>query len=271
MEFNLEDLTEKLPELIMFYGLQILLAIVVLLVGKWLASAVADSLEKGLKAKNVDSTVGRFTRNITYYVLLTIVFIAALGQLGVQTASFVAVIGAAGLAIGFALQGSLANFAAGVLLILFRPFKAGDFVEAAGTAGVVTEISIFSTILTTPDNKRIIVSNNSVMNNNIVNYSTMPTRRVDFVVGVSYSADLALVRKTLEEIAANDERILKDPGITVGVSALADSSINFNYRVWVNSADYWDVFYAINEQVKLRFDELNIEIPFPQMDVHVDK
>tara|TARA_B100000446_G_scaffold134938_1_gene127163 strand:+ start:899 stop:1702 length:804 start_codon:yes stop_codon:yes gene_type:complete len=267
MEFNVEELSA----LAINYGVKLVMAIVVYVIGKWLANVVANALEKGMSAKSVDATVARFTRNIVYYALFAMVIVAALGQLGVQTASFVAIVGAAGLAIGFALQGSLANFAAGVLLILFRPFKAGDFVEAGGASGVVKEISIFSTILTTGDNKVVVIANNAVMGGNITNYSAMPTRRVDMVVGVGYGADLALVKKTLQELADADDRVLKDPGVTIAVSELADSSVNFVFRPWVNSADYWGVFWAMNERIKIRFDELGIEIPFPQMDVHLDK
>ena len=259
------------PELAITYGIKIVLAIVVYLVGKWIAKLLADGFEKTMQSRNVDETVARFTRNILYYVLFTVVIIAALGQLGVQTASFVAILGAAGLAVGFALQGSLANFAAGVLLILFRPFKAGDYVEAGGTAGVVKEISIFSTIMVTPDNKQVVVANNAIMGGNITNYSALPTRRVDLVVGVGYGSDLALVKKTLTELAAADDRILKDPETTIAVSELADSSVNLVFRPWVKTADYWGVYFDLTEKVKLKFDELGIEIPFPQMDVHVDK
>lgn len=267
MEFNVEQLSA----LAVTYGLKLIMAIVVYVIGKWVANVIAGALEKGMSAKNVDPTVARFTRNIAYYALFAMVIVAALGQLGVQTASFVAIVGAAGLAIGFALQGSLANFAAGVLLILFRPFKAGDFVEAGGASGVVKEISIFSTILTTGDNKVVVIANNSVMGGNITNYSAMPTRRVDMVVGVGYGADLALVKKTLQELVDADDRVLKDPAATIAVSELADSSVNFVFRPWVKSADYWGVFFDMNERIKLRFDELGIEIPFPQMDVHLDK
>ncbi len=267
MEFNVEELSA----LAINYGVKLVMAIVVYVIGKWLANLVANALEKGMSTKSVDPTVARFTRNIVYYALFAMVIVAALGQLGVQTASFVAIVGAAGLAVGFALQGSLANFAAGVLLILFRPFKAGDFVEAGGASGVVKEISIFSTILTTGDNKVVVIANNAVMGGNITNYSAMPTRRVDMVVGVGYGADLALVKKTLQELADADDRVLKDPGVTIAVSELADSSVNFVFRPWVNSSDYWGVFWAMNEQIKIRFDELGIEIPFPQMDVHLDK
>lgn len=271
MDFNIEELVAQAPEFFITYGIKLVMAILVYVVGKWVANVIANGLEKGMSAKNVDVTVARFTRNIVYYVLFIVVIIAALGQLGIQTASFVAILGAAGLAVGFALQGSLANFAAGVLLIMFRPFKVGDFIEAGGAAGVVKEISIFSTILTTGDNKVVILANNAVMGGNITNYSTMPTRRVDLTVGVSYGADLALVKKTLQEIADAEPRVLKDPAVTIGCAELADSSVNFVFRCWVNSADYWGVFFALNETVKLRFDELGIEIPFPQMDVHHDK
>lgn len=267
MEFNVEELTA----LAVNYGVKLIMAIVVYIVGKWLANLIANGLEKGMSAKSVDPTVARFTRNIAYYALFAMVIVAAMGQLGVQTASFVAIVGAAGLAVGFALQGSLANFAAGVLLILFRPFKAGDFIEAGGASGVVKEISIFSTILTTGDNKVVVIANNAVMGGNITNYSAMPTRRVDMVVGVGYGADLALVKKTLQELVDADDRVLKDPGVTIAVSELADSSVNFVFRPWVNSSDYWGVFFDMNERIKVRFDELGIEIPFPQMDVHLDK
>lgn len=271
MDFNLEELIAQAPEFFVTYGLKLVMAIVVFVVGKWLANLVANTLEKGMNARKVDPTVGRFTRNIIYYALFTIVIIATLGQLGVQTASFVAILGAAGLAVGFALQGSLANFAAGVLLILFRPFKVGDFVEAGGAAGVVKEISIFSTILTTGDNKVVTIANNAVMGGNITNYSAMATRRVDLMVGVGYSSDLALVKQTLQQIADEEERVLKDPAVTIGCHTLADSSINFVFRCWVDTANYWPVYFALTERVKTRFDEVGIEIPFPQMDVHHDK
>ena len=271
MDFSLENLMAQAPEFLVTYGLKLLMAVIVFLVGKWLANAIANALEKGMSARKVDPTVGRFTRNLVYYALFTVVIIATLGQLGVQTASFVAILGAAGLAVGFALQGSLANFAAGVLLILFRPFKVGDYVEAGGAAGTVKEISIFSTIMITPDNKVVTIANNAIMGGNIVNYSTMPTRRVDLTVGVSYGSDLALVKQTLQQIADEEARVLKDPAVTIGCVALADSSVNFVFRCWVDSANYWPVFFALTERVKIRFDEVGIEIPFPQMDVHQDK
>ena len=197
--------------------------------------------------------------------------VAALGQLGIKTASFVAILGAAGLAIGFALQGSLSNFAAGVLLIIFRPFKAGDFVEAAGASGVVREVSIFTTTLTTGDNKTVIVANGSIFDSNIVNYSTQPERRIDLVVGVGYGANLDQVKTELMTIVQADDRVLKNKEVTIGVSELADSSVNLVVRPWVKTGDYWPTNFALLENIKKRFDEVGIEIPFPQMDVHMTK
>ncbi|MFL0810254.1 MAG: mechanosensitive ion channel [Agarilytica sp.] len=270
---DLQPLIEKAPEIVVTYGVKIVLALAVYVIGKWGVAGLSRLFEKSLKARGVDSTVAVFTKNITHYSLLTVVIIAALGQLGVQTASFVAIVGAAGLAVGFALQGSLSNFASGVLIILFRPFKIGDYVEAGGTAGVVHEISIFSTIFKTPDNKTVVVANSAITNGNIVNYSQEDKRRVDFTVGVGYGADIQQVKKELQAIADADERVLKEVGkeVTIGVAELADSSVNFAFRVWVNTEDYWGVFFDLNERVKIRFDEVGIEIPFPQMDVHISK
>lgn len=271
MKENIDELLQRAPEILVTYGVKILLAFAVYLIGKWIAKGISGLLEKGMKSRNVDPTIVSFTKNIVYYAMFTMVIIAALGQLGVQTASFVAIIGAAGLAIGFALQGSLANFAAGVLLMLFRPFKLGDFVEAGGASGVVKEISIFSTILNTGDNKTVIISNATIMGGNITNYSTQPERRVDFTVGVSYGADLDLVRKELMAIAESDERVIVEKGITIGLVELADSSVNFAFRVWTKTENYWPLFFETNEKIKKRFDASGIEIPFPQMDVHVAK
>jgi small conductance mechanosensitive channel len=268
---DVETMMSTATAFVLTYGVKLLLAIVIYVVGKWLAVKVADLLERGMSAKDVDHTVARFVRNISYYVMFAVVVVAALGQLGVQTTSFVAIIGAAGLAVGLALQGSLANFAAGVLLILFRPFKAGDFIEAGGAAGVVKEISIFSTIMTTGDNKQIIIANNTIMSGNITNYSALPERRVDMVVGVSYDADLSLVKKTLQELVDADERILKDPACTIAVAELADSSVNLVLRPWVKSADFWGVKFDLTEAIKVKFDELGIGIPYPQMDLHMHK
>lgn len=271
MKEDIMHLLEQAPELIAAYAIKIVIAIAIYFVGKWLAKIISSLLEKTLRSRYIDITVIGFTRNIIYYVLITLTVIAALGQLGVQTASFVAVIGAAGLAVGLALQGSLANFAAGVLLILFRPIRINDFVEAGGAAGVVTDISIFSTVLTTPDNKRITIANANIMSGNITNYSALPVRRVDLTVGVSYSANIDLVKSTLDELARQDSRIIADKGITIGLVELADSSVNFVFRVWVNTEHYWNVYFDLNEAVKRTFDKKGIQIPFPQMDVHLSR
>lgn len=268
---DLEQLVASATVIITTYGIKLLMAIVIYIIGKWLAAKIANLLEKGMTAKSVDQTVSRFVRNISYYAMFAVVVVAALGQLGVQTTSFVAIIGAAGLAVGLALKDSLANFAAGVLMILFRPFKLGDFVEAGGAAGVVKEISIFSTTITTGDNKQIIVGNNAIMTSNITNYSALPERRVDMVVGVSYDADLSLVKKTLQDMVDADKRILKDPACTIAVAELADSSVNLVLRPWVKSADYWGVKFDLTENIKVKFDELGIGIPYPQMDLHMHK
>ena len=271
MQENIQNIIHQIPELVATYGVKVLLAAVVCFLGKWLAKSLSKLLGKGMNARGIDTTVAKFTQNISYYAMFTIVVVAALSQVGIQTASFVAIIGAAGLAVGLALQGSLANFAAGVLLILFRPFKSGDYVEAAGTAGVVKEISIFSTTLMTPDNKKVIVANGAVFGGNIINYSAESTRRVDLVIGVGYSSSIPQVKEVVQKVIDGEERILKDKDVTIALNELADSSLNFVVRVWVNTADFWPVRFAMLENIKNAFDEAGIEIPFPQMDVHVSQ
>ena len=271
MQENIQNIIHQIPELVATYGVKVLLAAVVFFLGKWLAKSLSKLLGKGMNARGIDTTVAKFTQNISYYAMFTIVVVAALSQVGIQTASFVAIIGAAGLAVGLALQGSLANFAAGVLLILFRPFKSGDYVEAAGTAGVVKEISIFSTTLMTPDNKKVIVANGAVFGGNIINYSAESTRRVDLVIGVGYSSSIPQVKEVVQKVIDGEERILKDKDVTIALNELADSSLNFVVRVWVNTADFWPVRFAMLENIKNAFDEAGIEIPFPQMDVHVSQ
>lgn len=259
----------KLQELITIYGIRILAAIVILVVGRWVARTLRNFVQRMMTKSHVEETLVSFVGNLTYVALLVIVIIAALNQLGIQTTSFIAIIGAAGLAIGLALQGSLANFAAGVLLIIFRPFKVGDYIEGAGVAGVVEEIQIFTTQLKTPDNKTIIIPNANMTGGNIVNYSAKETRRVDLVMGVSYDDDLQKVRQILEDILAKDDRVLKDPAPTIGVLELGDNSVNFAVRPWVNRDDYWGVYFDVTETVKKRFDAEGISIPFPQRDVHL--
>jgi small conductance mechanosensitive channel len=266
---QLQALTAKVQEWITLYGLKIIAAIIILIVGRWLAKAVRGILRRSLIKRQVDDTIISFICDITYVGLLVFVVIAALSNLGIQTATFVAVVGAAGLAIGLALQGSLANFAAGFLRLVFKPFKAGDFVDAGGTMGMVEEVQIFTTHLKTPDNKKVIVPNGKIMSDNITNFSAKETRRVDLVVGVGYDADLKKARAVMEEILKSDDRVLDDPGTTIGVSELADSSVNFVVRPWVKTADYWSVLFDFTEKVKERFDQEGISIPFPQRDVHL--
>ncbi len=262
---------EKLIDLGMVYGIKIAMALAIFIIGKWIVARVSNTIKNSMDARNIDPTVGKFVGSIIYYVMFAFVIIAALGQLGVQTASVVAIFGAAGLAVGFALQGTLSNFAAGVMLILLRPIKVGDFVEVAGTSGSVSSVAIFATTLLTGDNKTIIIANSAVMGGNIVNYSTQSERRVDLLVGVGYGSNIQQVKDELQAIADAESRILHDKGVTIGVSELADSSVNLVFRTWVKSADYWGVYFALNERVKTRFDEVGIEIPFPQMDIHSDK
>jgi small conductance mechanosensitive channel len=251
------------------YGLKVVAAIAILIIGRILAGWARKLIERMMEKGNTDPMIVGFVGNLAYVGMMAFVVLAALGQLGIQTTSFIAVLGAAGLAIGLALQGSLSNFAAGFLMIVFRPVKVGDFIEGAGTSGVVEAIHMFTTTLRTGDNKTIIIPNASLSGGNIINYSTKPTRRVDLTVGASYDADIKQVRNVLQGIIDGEERILTDPEPLIAVAELADNSVNFVVRVWVNSADYWGVFFAMNEAVKLRFDEEGIGIPYPQRDVHV--
>jgi small conductance mechanosensitive channel len=265
----MEELIAKIYELITVFGVKILAAVAVFIIGRWVAKLMRRIVDKVMGKRSVDPTIGKFVANLTYIALLTFFILAALGLLGIQTTSFIAVIGAAGLAIGLALQGSLANFAAGFLLIIFRPYKVGDYIEGGGTAGTVEAIQLFTTQLASPDNKTIIVPNSKMTGDNIVNYSTKGTRRVDMVFGIGYEDDIDKARNIITEILSQDERILKDPPTNIAVSELADSSVNFIARPWVNAADYWNVYFETTEKVKKRFDAQGISIPYPQRDVHV--
>lgn len=260
---------ETIGGFVSLYAIKILIALAIFFVGKFIAKKIVKLVEKMMERSKLDKTLIVFAGNVLYALALAFVVIAALSQLGIDTTSLAAIMAAAGLAIGLALQGSLSNLAAGVMIIAFRPFGSGDYVEVAGTGGTVEEISIFTTRLKSPDNKAIIVPNGEIIAANITNYSAKPTRRVDMVFGVGYDDDLKLVRKTLEKIIKDDKRILKDPEPQIAVSELADSSINFVVRPWVNSADYWDVFFETQEKVKNEFDKAGISIPFPQRDMHI--
>jgi small conductance mechanosensitive channel len=263
------NLLAKVYELLTVYGIKVLAAIVIFILGRWIAKGFRKLVRRAMGNRNVDPTIVGFVGNLTYILLLTFFIVAALGQLGIQTTSFIAILGAAGLAIGLALQGSLANFAAGFLMIIFRPFKVGDYIEGAGTAGTVEQIQIFTTLLMTPDNKTVIIPNAKLTADNIVNYTTKGTRRMDMVVGIGYESDIDKAREILEELVTNDDRVLKDPPHTIAVAELADSSVNFVVRPWVNVPDYWDLWFDLTEKIKKRFDEAGISIPFPQRDVHV--
>lgn len=246
-------------------------AIAIFYIGKLIVRLILKAVSKIMQKQDVEDTLESFVLSLSRMVLMLFVIIATVGALGFQTTSFVAVLGAAGLAIGLALQGSLSNFASGVLIVLFRPYKVGDFVEAAGVAGTVVHVEILTTIFKTGDNKRVIVPNGQVMDSIITNYSTNDTRRVDMVIGVSYDDDLDKVRETLEDIIAADVRVLEDPPHKIAVSELADSSVNFVVRPWVKSGDYWAVMFEMTETIKKRFDAEGISFPYPQQDVHLYK
>ena len=267
----MDQIFMRMQDWIALYGLKVIAAILILVIGRYVAIGLRAIVRRLMRKSKVDETLVSFVTSLTYVALMTFVIIAALGKLGVQTASFIAVIGAAGLAIGLALQGSLSNFAAGVLMIIFKPFKVGDIIDAAGATGVVEAIGIFTTELKTPDNKKVIIPNAKVTGDNIVNYTAKDMRRVDIVAGVSYSDDLDKVRGVLEKILSEEDRILKDPAPTIGVLELADSSVNFAVRPWVQTSDYWNVFFALQEKIKKSFDAEGISIPFPQQDVHLYK
>jgi len=250
------------------WGINIFMALAVFVIGRWIARMLVGVVARLMKKAGVDPILVGFVTSIANAVLLLFIIIASLDQLGVDTTSFIALIGAAGLAVGLALQGSLQNFAAGVLLIIFRPFKVGDFIEAAGTAGVVEEIGVFSTRMKTGDNREIIVPNGSIYGGTITNVSARDTRRIDMVFGISYDDDLRKAKEIISNILDADERILKEPAPLVAVGELADSSVNFNVRPWAATSDYWAVRFDLNEKIKLAFDDAGISIPYPQMDVH---
>lgn len=262
------DITKLVDTYLIPWSINIAMALAIFIIGKFVVNLLTNLMVKILSKSKMDVILVEFVSSIIKAILLLFVIIAALDQLGVNTTSLIALLGAAGLAVGLALQSSLQNFAAGVMLIVFRPFKAGDYVEAGGTAGVVESISIFSSILRTGDNKEVIVPNGKIYGDLIINYSKRETRRIDMVFGVSYDDDIKKVKELLTKIVAADERVLADPAPVVALSELADSSVNFVVRPWVNTGDYWAVKWALTEEVKLQFDAADISIPYPQMDVH---
>ncbi len=268
-----KDITSYIPhnivEIVSGYAFSFVMALLIFVIGKWAVNKLVTLLGKVLrKVKGMDETLIKFLENIVYYALMIVVLLTALGKLGVETTSFLAILGAAGLAIGLALKDSLGNFASGVMIILFKPFKVGDLVTAAGVTGTITEVGIFNSIFLTADNQKIIVPNGAITSGSITNVNANDTRRVDLVVSIGYGDDIKKTKEVLNNILTSNEKVLVDKGITVAVAELAESSVDFVVRAWVKTPDYWDVKFGLTETIKLRFDEEGISIPFPQQDVH---
>jgi small conductance mechanosensitive channel len=251
------------------YAINIIGALLIFLVGKWLARKIANLLAKLMEKSDVDATLVNFLKNLAYYTMVVLVVVAAVGRLGVNTTSFLTIIGAAGLAVGLALKDSLSNFAAGVMLVLFKPFTIGDVVSTAGITAKVEKITIFNTLFCTADNQLVIVPNNKIISDIITNINAKDTRRIDLVVGISYTDDMVQTKDILEGLAKADTRILTDPATTIAVAELADSSVNLVFRPWVKTDDYWAVRFDLTENIKNALDEAGISIPFPQHDVHL--
>lgn len=267
-EEKIHQLGEQSVDALMTYGPKVVIALVSLVVGFWIIKHVVGSVERHLISRT-EPTLATFLKSLLSIFLKAILIIIIASYVGIETTSLVAVLGAAGLAVGFALQGSLSNFAGGVLILFFKPFKVGDFIDAQGYAGTVKEIQIFNTILLSPDNRMIVIPNGALSNGALVNVNHEPMRRVDFVFGVGYNDDIAAVKGIIERVADADARVLKAPEKTIVLGELADSSVNFTVRLWVNTADYWDVFFDTQEAMKKAFDAEGISIPFPQRDVHM--
>ncbi|WP_269617571.1 mechanosensitive ion channel family protein [Zhongshania sp. BJYM1] len=252
-------------------GIRAASALAMILLGYWAAKFISGITRKAMEKRSIDATLTNFIVKLVFCIIFALAAIPALAHAGIQTASVIAALGAAGLAVGLALQGSLANFAAGVLLIAFRPCRVGDWVDAGGCSGTVESVSLFSTILLTGDYKRIVIPNSQVMSDAITNYSVMPRRRIDLVVGISYDADMRVAKEILKKLVEADERILKDPAPTIAVSELGDSSVNLVCRPWVATSDYWPTRWKLTEDIKNEFDAAGVGIPYPQMDVHFHK
>jgi len=268
-EFDYSQIMESAIPWLTTYSVKIIAAIVVLIIGKWIARKISRLTANVLEKNRVDVTLVKFLDNIIYYSLLVMVLIAAASQLGINTTSFLTIVGAAGLAFGLALKDSLSNFASGVMLILFRPFRIGDVVTAGGVSGKVQSITIFNTVLTTPDNQKIIVPNGSITSNVITNATANDTRRIDLTIGIDYDDDIEKAKDLLRKIIKADKRILADPSPTIAVMELADSSVNLVVRPWVKTAEYWDVYFHLMEMIKTTFDREGISFPYPQRDVHL--
>lgn len=266
---DIDAILEQVMSFVTNYAWNILGALLIFFIGKWVARKLSSLLGKLLARQNVDQTLIQFLNNIVYYALMVVVIMATVDQLGVDTTSFLAIFGAAGLAVGLALKDSLGNIASGVMLVFFRPFKIGDYVTAGGVSGTVETISVFNTIFVTPDNQRIIVPNGQITNDSIINVSALPTRRLDLVFGISYEDNILKARAIFKNVLDSEPRILEEPAPRISVLELANSSVNFCVRPWVNSEDYWDLKFDLTEKIKLALDEAGITIPYPQTDVHL--
>lgn len=267
--FDWTAIAEKVQTLGVDLGIRIAAALAIFIIGRIVVKLVVRGLQRVLERQQVDATLTNFLKSVTNIGLQAFVILAAINQLGIQTTSLVALLGAAGLAIGLALQGSLSNFAAGVLIVLFRPYRVGDYIEAAGVSGSIVRVQIFTTVLHTPDNKEVIIPNKQVMDGVITNYSANPTRRIELIVGVSYDDNIDQVRDVINQLLQAEQRVLSEPASQIAVTELADSSVNFNVRCWVNTDDFWSTKVALTEAIKKRFDQENISFPYPQQDVHL--
>jgi len=270
-KIDVQKIGDQAWELVLLYGPKLLLALVTLLIGLWIIKQLVKLVDKAMSKGNTDDTLGPFLKNLVGWVLKILLFLSVASMIGIETTSFIAIFSAATLAIGLALQGSLSNLAGGVILLIFKPYKVGDLIEGQGHLGVVKSIQIFNTVMINPQNKTIIVPNGPMAGNSIINYTTEGKLRVDLSAGISYESNIKLAKDVIMKVLESHPKVLKDPAPFVGVSEMADSSVNFAVRPWANVADYWDVYFGINEKMKIALDEAEITIPFPQMDVHFDK
>lgn len=268
---KLQEYIDLLWDYIMAHGTQIIIAIVVYLVGSQVIKAITRNSKRLMEQREYDPTLTSWLQAMISIILKILLIISVLSMVGIEMTSFIAILGAAGLAIGLALQGTLANFAGGIMILVLKHFQVGDFIEGAGHSGTVKKIQIFNTVLHTPDNKVIIIPNGQLANNSVINYSKEETRRVDWTIGIAYGNDFDLAKKVLTELLEKDDRVLKDPPVFIALAALADSSVNITVRAWVKASDYWPLFWDMNERVYKEFDNHNLEFPFPQMDVHIQR
>ncbi|NQU53418.1 MAG: mechanosensitive ion channel [Bacteroidetes bacterium] len=268
---NLELIPQRIYDAVLTFGPKLIGAIIVLIIGLWIIKVVQKTLRKGFEKREMDASLRGFLNSLIGMLLKAMLWISVIGMMGVEMTSFIAILGAAGLAVGMALAGTLQNFAGGAMILIFKPFKAGDFIEAQGHAGVVREIQIFNTILKTGDNKTIIIPNAGLSTNSMINYSTEPRRRVDLIFGIGYGDDVDKAKEVLLKLINSEPRILKDPAPFIAVSELADSSVNLVVRVWAESANYWGIYFDLTENVYKTFEKEGLNIPYPQMDVHIQK